>query len=1030
MKKIFILFILVALSIHLSQGQSVRVTGKVTGKDDGSVLPGVTISIKGTTMGTMSESDGSYALDVPPGSSVLVFSFVGFKTQEVPVGGRSVIDVVLETDVLMIDEVMVVAYGTTKKDAFTGSASSVKVDKLAEIQTSNVTKALDGLSSGIQVTSGSGQPGTTTAVRIRGIGSIYASTSPLYVVDGFPFDGDLNSIPQNDIATLTVLKDASATALYGSRAANGVIVITTKKGRQNENRLSFIANVGFNVRGIPEYERVNVPQYYELQWENLQNLFITYYGMGREEAADYSSYYLVSQLGNYNAYNVPDGEVVGTDGKINPDAKLLWTDNWFNAMHRTGIRRDYTLSASGGKEKSTYFISGNYLKDEGIVKSSDYTRFTLRVNADTQAKDWLRLGINSSVSTSDQNYPVSAGTAFVNSFMWSRIIAPIYPVYLYDLNGVLQRDEEGHKMYDYGNEFGRSRSFGALENPLGTIMLDKNLFKKDNVQSKGFVEVSFLRDFRFTVNLNADYEGHSNLEYLNPEFGDGEAYKGFCKRTSSRRITVSANELLNWNKTVKSHSFDFLAGHESYDFKYNYLSASRSGFPFPGQYELDAAAVLEGAGSYEDTFTMESYFSRLNYNYNDRYYLSLSARTDGSSRFARDSRWGKFWSAGASWRISQESFMSGLTWLNDLKLKASYGSQGNDNLGTFYAYIGLYDFGYNNVNYPGIFASRLPTPDLLWEKNITMNAGVEFTILDRLTVNFELYNRRSVDLLFPVPLPSSTGYGSYDANVGAMKNTGFDLDASFVIFNKARFKWTTDLNLSHYKNEITKMPKDQEQIINGSKKWMVGHSIYDYYIQKYVGVDPENGKAIWNTTDADGSIITTENYSYADKFYTGSSSIPDLQGGLTNTFRYGNIDLSFLVTFGLGGKILDGSYQELMGNSPGYAMHKDMLKRWTPTNTDTDVPILDYDINSNETSDRWLTSMSFLNIRSLTVGYNLPEKWVSALHISDARLSMMVTNLHLFSARKGLDPQQSFSGTTDDSYTPLRTTSVNFSMNF
>jgi len=437
MKKIFILFILVALSIHLSQGQSVRVTGKVTGKDDGSVLPGVTISIKGTTMGTMSESDGSYALDVPPGSSVLVFSFVGFKTQEVPVGGRSVIDVVLETDVLMIDEVMVVAYGTTKKDAFTGSASSVKVDKLAEIQTSNVTKALDGLSSGIQVTSGSGQPGTTTAVRIRGIGSIYASTSPLYVVDGFPFDGDLNSIPQNDIATLTVLKDASATALYGSRAANGVIVITTKKGRQNENRLSFIANVGFNVRGIPEYERVNVPQYYELQWENLQNLFITYYGMGREEAADYSSYYLVSQLGNYNAYNVPDGEVVGTDGKINPDAKLLWTDNWFNAMHRTGIRRDYTLSASGGKEKSTYFISGNYLKDEGIVKSSDYTRFTLRVNADTQAKDWLRLGINSSVSTSDQNYPVSAGTAFVNSFMWSRIIAPIYPVFLFDLNGGL-----------------------------------------------------------------------------------------------------------------------------------------------------------------------------------------------------------------------------------------------------------------------------------------------------------------------------------------------------------------------------------------------------------------------------------------------------------------------------------------------------------------------------------------------------------------------------------------------------------------
>ncbi len=474
-------------------------------------------------------------------------------------------------------------------------------------------------------------------------------------------------------------------------------------------------------------------------------------------------------------------QVVGADGKINPNANLLWTDNWYDEMHRVGFRRDYTLSASGGKDKSTYFISGNYLKDEGIVESSDYDRFTLRLNADTKAREWLKVGINSSVSTSEQNYPVSSGTAYVNSFGWSRMIAPIYPVYLYDLNGVLQYDDKGNKMYDYGNEFGRSRSYGALVNPLGVINLDKNLFKKDNVQSKGFIEISFLKDFKLALNVNADYEGHTNLAYQNSEYGDAVPYEGFSTRTTTRRITISANELLTYNKTFGDHNIDLLVGHESNNMKYNFFSASRSGFPFPGQYELDAGAVNQGASSYEDNLRMESYFSRLNYNYKDRYYISLSARTDGSSRFAPDYRWGKFWSVGASWRISQEEFMSGITWLSDLKLKASYGTQGNDNLGTYYAYLGLYDLGQNNIDYPGIIDDRLPTPKLLWEKNISLNGGVEFTVFDRLTIGVEVYKRVSDDLLFPVPLPSSTGHTSYDANMGAMQNTGVDFDASLVI---------------------------------------------------------------------------------------------------------------------------------------------------------------------------------------------------------------------------------------------------------
>lgn len=1010
-------------------GQTIQIKGTITSSEDRLGIPGVTVSVKGTTVGTLSDNNGQYSITARADSKTLVFTYIGMKKVEVEIAGKTVIDVVLEPDILLVDEVIVVAYGTTKKEAFTGSASSVKVDKLAEAQVSNVTKALEGLSSGIQVTSGSGQPGTTASVRIRGIGSINASTAPLYVVDGFPFDGDLNSIPQNDIASLTILKDASATALYGSRAANGVIVITTKKGRTNENQISFSANMGINVRGIPEYDRVNVPDYYSLAWENIYNSQLVVGGVADAVARQYASDNLINLLGGYNAYNVADNLVVGTDGKIN-SGNLLWNDNWFDEMHRVGVRQDYTLTASGGKDKSTYYISGNYLKDDGIVKASNYDRFTVRLNAETQTRSWLKVGVNTSVSTSGQNYPNSSGTSYVNSFMWSRQIAPIYPVYLYDLAGVLQKDPAGNKLFDYGDDYGRARTYSANSNPLGVIALDKRLYQKDNIQSKGFMEISFLKDFMLAISGNADYAGNTDLTHQNSQYGDAESFGGRSTRTTSRRLTFSTNEILSYKKTFGAHNVDFLVGHESYSFKYNYLSAVKTGFPFSGLYELDAAATNEGANSYEDNFRMESYLSRLNYNYNDRYYLSLSARTDGSSRFAPDYRWGKFWSVGASWRVSQEDFMSGIGWLSDLKLKASYGSQGNDNLGTYYAYLGLYELGWNNINYPGLIASRLPTPNLLWEKNNSLNGGVEFSLFDRITVNFELYQRKSVDLLFAVPLPASTGYASYDANVGSIQNTGFDFDASFIVLNKSKFKWTTDINLSHYKNEITKLPPGQDKIISGTKQWMVGHSIYDYYTYRYAGVDPANGDALWYVDDGAGNLTTTNDYAKATRSYTGTSSNPDLTGGLTNSLRFGDFDLSFLVTFGIGGEIYDGSYAALMGQTLGTAFHKDALNRWTPTNTTSDIPRLRQFNNANATSDRFLISSDYMSFRNLSLSYNLPKKFASYISVSSAKLGVAVTNLHTFSARKGLDPQQSFNGTTDYAYTPLRTTSFSLTINF
>jgi TonB-linked SusC/RagA family outer membrane protein len=1047
MKKISVLIMFLAfLGFQLVQAQTRQITGTVTSADDGMSIPGVAVVVSGSTIGATTNIDGVYTIQVPETATTLEFSFIGMKTIEVPIDGRSTIDVVLEADLLALDEVIVVAYGTTRKEAFTGSASSVKVDQLAEIQTSNVTKALEGLSSGIQVTSGSGQPGTTSSVRIRGIGSLNASSSPLYVVDGFPFSGDINSIASTDIESLTVLKDASATALYGSRAANGVIIITTKKGRANNNQINFTANVGMNVRGIKEYDRVDVPTYYELIWEGLYNTRLYNAGETAAQAAAYASANLIDQLGNYNAYDVADDQVVGLDGKINPAANLLWNDNWYDEMHRVGVRQDYTLSTSGGTDMSNYYISANYLKDEGIVKRSNYDRFTIRLNGETKIKEWMKTGLNIAASTAKQNYPPSAGSSYVNSFMWSRMIAPIYPVYLYEPDGTPVLDPDGNKLFDYGDDFGRSRTYSANSNPLGVLTLDRRIYKDDNASTRGYVEFYFLEDFKLTINGSADYQGSYNLVHQNATEGDAQSFSGRSTVSSSRRFTFSSNQLLNYNKSFDLHNIDVLVGHESEIYKFNNLSATRTGFPFGGLFELDAAAVLEDAGSYEHNFRMESFLSRVNYDYKNRYFLSASFRTDGSSRFAADYRWGNFWSVGGSWRLSQETFMSGLSWLNNLRVKASYGAQGNDNLGTYYAYQGLYSLGWNNIGYPGLIASRLPTPELLWEKNNSLNVGLDVTLFERFSVNFEYYIRQSNDLLFDVPLPASTGFTSYDDNIGAVKNTGFDIDASVLVVNASKFQWNIDMNVSHYKNEITELPPGQEQITQGTKQWEVGRSVYDFFIREYAGVDATTGTSLWYMDDYEldggGNIVyddngdpvvigrvTTDDYDDATRYYVGTS-IPDLVGGITNSFTLGPVDISLLTTFRIGGDMLDGSYQGLMGGELGDAMHVDMLDRWTADNTDTDVPLLIFDVDANGTSTRFLTPMDYLSFRNVTIGYTFPNSLTSRIGIGSARVFANVTNLYSFTARQGMDPQQSFGGTTDNSYTPLRTTSFGINVNF
>jgi len=1034
---------LLLVGITLVQAQTVRITGTVTSSEDGMPMPGVSVVVKGTTIGATTNVDGKYELDVPASAQTLTFSFVGYETQDVAIAGRSVVDVVMKPESKQIEEVVVVApYGTFKKESFTGSATTVKTEKLKEIQTSNITKALEGLSSGIQVTSGLGQPGTTAAIRIRGIGSVNASSAPLYVVDGFPFSGDINSIPSQDIETLTVLKDASATSLYGSRAANGIIMITTKKGKQDRTEFNVLANYGLSTRGIPEYDVLNAEQYMEVLWQKVKNYVISL-GYDPDFAALYASSNLVKDYtGDYNPFKVPDGEyVVGLDGKLNPNSQKLWSDSWYDELHQTGKRQEVQISASGGTNKNAYYISANILNDEGIVTASNFRRYSLRLNNESQMKEWIKVGLNLSASTSEQNYPVSSGSAYVNTFMWSRMVAPIYPVYLRDPEtGELVLDPQGKKQYDYGDSFERARLYSANSNPLGTIALDKRIYKTDDVAARGFTEFKFLKDFKLTLNGSVDYDGYFGLTHQNMEFGDAQSFGGRSTRDYGRTFNFSANQLLNYNRTfVDVHNVDVLLGHESTQYIYNYLTATRTGFPLPNLYELNAAATNESSGSYEHNFRLESYFSRVNYDYANRYYLSLSFRADGSSRFHKDTRWGKFWSVGAAWRVSEEEFMKSLTWINSLRLKASYGSMGNDRVG-YYAYQALYSTEYPNLGYPGFLLSRLGTPNLKWEKNVQFNAGFETRLFERFNVSFEYYIRKSDDLLFTQPLPPSTGFSGYDANIGEIENKGFDIELGANVVNSKNFSWNIDVNLSHFKNKITKLP--QEEMIQGSKKWMVGHSIYDWYLRKYAGVDPNTGKSMWykDATHVDpvtnevvvDSVITTTDYSDATRYYTGTSSLPDLTGGITNTFKIYNIDLSFLLTFGIGGQVYDASYAALMhGNATnGTNFHKDILNAWSTTNTNSNIPINDIDQNVNGQSDRFLTDADYISFKNLTIGYTLPNKYSQKIGASVARVYLTGTNLFVITKRKGMDPQQTLDGYLDNVYSPLRTIAFGINLNF
>lgn len=1027
----FVLLIMAVLSVSAwALAQNRQISGTVTNAD-GKPIAGATVLVEGTSTGTTTNTDGKFSVSASANGTLAV-SFIGYETVKVAIAGKTQVNVSLREDTHAIDDVIVVAYGTAKKESFTGSVAVVKSEELEHRKVSNVTKALDGLAPGVQVTSGSGQPGSGSTVAIRGFGSINASSTPLYVVDGIPYDGAISAINPDDIASISILKDASASVLYGARGANGVVLINTKKGSSGETNVDLKINIGVSSRAIPRYETVGAKDFMEIMYSAFYNAY------GDSAAARMASG-STSILGSnemYNPYNVPVTQLFTADGKVREDAVLLWDEDWLDAVtDNAALRQEYGASVSGGNEKTQYMFSLGYLNEDGVLETTNFERYSGRMSVETQAKPWFAAGMGANFARSTTNSSQTESGATSNVFYSAQLMAPIYPVYQRDpATGDYLLDDNGQKQFDYG----ASRPSGQQTNfnSIATLYDDKYALTSYSLSARTHLDFMGIEDhwsqgLKFQLNFGADYYNSQSMVYYNPYFGNAESVNGRIQKTNTTSLGYTFNQLLSYNRTFGLHNIDLLVGHEYYSYTDSSLSGHKTGLPGAGIYELDAAAIIVGTGSSTDEDRIESFLSRVGYSYNDKYYLSGSWRTDGSSRFAPDTRWGNFWSVGASWRISQEQFMQNISWLDNLTLKFSYGVQGNNSVGSYYAYQALYDTSYTNATISGVVINDVANEDLTWESNHNLNAGIEARLLNRIDLSFEFYNRKTTDMLLSYPLPVSSGFSGYYRNAGSMRNRGIEFAVTGRIIDRQDMQWSVTWMGSTVNNKVLKLTEDGQDITGSTQIIREGETLYSYYVSRSAGVDPMTGeKMYWATDEAGNDYITKDTDVAQNNRVIAGSRIPDLYGSISTAFRWKNLDFSISTNYSIGGVNYDGVYYEFMScYYTAQAKHKDLLRAWKKPGDITDVPKYTIGETPIVTDDK-LVDASYFSIKNITLGYTLPKSWTSKIGFKAARISASVDNLCIFTHLKGMDPQYSLSGGTSYDYAPTRTVSFNLDLKF
>ena len=1068
MKKIHVFFtamVLLALSLSAA-AQNITVRGTV--KDAaGEGIVGANIILKGNrTVYTMTDIAGAFTLNVPA-NGVLEVLCMGYQGQDVPVSGRTNIDIVLEDDSQILDETIVVAYGTATKSSFTGSAAVVDNETIAKKLTTSVTNALSGASAGVQVISSTGDPTSSSpTIRIRGVGSMSASNSPLIVVDGVPYEGSISDINPQDVESMSVLKDASASAIYGHRGANGVILITTKRAQAGDAIVKFDARVGSSSRLIPNYDVITDPgQYYETYYKYMYN---NYYYTGHSVAQSYAyadgNLYDQSNGGlGYKVYTLPQGEkLVGNNFRLNPNATLGYSDgeyyylpdDWYNEVFHNALRQEYNISAAGASDRFNYYASVGYLDQGGIVVNSGYKRYTARLNADYQIKKWIKVTSNMSYSYSDMGN-VSSGSwgSSGNAFYYANTIAPIYPLYVRKLDEGGKPyivEENGRIKYDANSmNFVRASFTG---NPVRDLYNDIKKGYADVLVGKWGLVLTPFKGLTLNANLGLT-DDNTRYNYLYSTFGSGSSSDGGVDVEHSRMFTTNQQYLAEYKFDIgEVNHFDLLAGYEQYNRKSQVLEGYNDHLfnPFIGELNNADGSDSKSVSSYTNYYMTEGFLGRAQYDYDGTVFVSASYRRDASSRFAKGHRWGNFGSFGVAWLISKAPWFN-VPAVDMLKLKASYGIQGNDGLGSYYPYSDQYSHKYDGTSYSSSLSYK-GNEDLTWETSYSFNVGVDFELLNHyLNGTVEFFNRDTKDLLYNKSVPYSAGNptGTVPTNVGSIRNRGIELSLDGDIMRRRNFNWSWNFNITSYKNTILALDQDKEEEgIKGSYYiYKVGGSLYDAYMYKWAGVDQETGEALYykktfdddgkwtgeETTVRDFALLTTN-----DRYELGSI-LPKAYGGFGTTMSFYGFDFSVQCAYQLGGLYYDGNYQLLMGTNKfaGQALHKDLLNSWTPTNTNTNVPRTDLEEAIGQSAvDRFFVSSNYLSVNNVTIGYTFPAAWTKKVNLNALRVYFAGDNLAVLVARQGIDPRNSMglnSVTTasgNSSYAPMRTITAGVTLTF
>ena len=1024
MKTIFRIKILLAILISLCYqpllAQNKEIKGIVTSAEDGEPLIGATISVKGNeAQGVVTDIEGKYILQIPNSDCTLVVAYLGMKTQELKAPSSGILNISLEAESMNLDEVVVTGYGNFSKSSFTGSANTLRADMMKNVPVMTVEQKLQGMTTGVNITSSSGQPGANQSIRIRGMGSFNASQEPLFVIDGVPVTSGslstggadaaymnnsktniMSTLNPSDIENITVIKDAATASLYGSRAANGVILITTKQGKAGRTQVSLNIAGGFSDAAVDFRPTLSGDQRYELLYEGLYN-----YALDKQMKSP--SEYAGQEIGKY-AY-VPE---------------LGYTD-WRKELLRTAIHQNYEASVSGGNERTTFYASLGYNSQEGLAKNSSLDRYSARLNMSQKVGKYGEVGANVMFTQMNQEMNEERGSS----------INPFLDVAMLMNPSMTVRDKDGNYVGAYP---------GTTLNPLRDILTDYNRTRMTRMFSTGYASIEPLKGLKLKETLSYDYTIQKDSRYFNPlsaagpkSGSDAQTSKGFIEYGK-----LISSTSLNYVHTFNyKHHLDVLAAYEIESYQTDKASGERSRLPSNSNLvEPDNASVLNSFISSTQAYRMLSYLSRLNYDYDDRYYIAGSFRRDGSSRLSPKNRWGNFWSVSGMWHLSNESFMKPIKHiLSDVKIRASYGVNGNQP-GSLYGYMGLYTYGQSYMGGFGSYESSLANPNLKWEKNYNLNIGLDLAFLSRIFLSIEYYNRDTKDLLYSLPISATTGFTNYLSNVGQLNNKGVELELRTINFATPHFNWSTVLNLSHNSNKIISLNGQLEQSIEGT--WFihkVGLPYHTFYVKEFAGVDPQNGDALYytNTLNKDGSYSReiTNDISKAQAIPYKSVN-PKISGGLTNILNYKQLDLSFTLTYSLGGYSFDklGTYIEngttniytSKYNLPAYAMD-----RWQKPGDQTDVPRFVYNQSaSDNNSSRYIHSTDHLRLKNLTLGYTLPREWTRKVMVNKARFYFSGSNLLTWAKWKQYDPETPVNGEVFCEAPPMRTFSFGVQLTF